>query len=86
MNSTTHIAGSWVTICGRKLQRCAVCGEKLVDSLGQAGPLNPDGTPPETPHWEPGRMVRVTPGNPTQWALLDDTLMLPEDSCIDLVE
>ena len=86
MNSTTHIAGDGITVCGRKLQRCCWCGEKLCDSKGMMAPLNPDGTAPEFPIFPPGRLVRVTQGNPTEYRVLEDTDKLPEDSCENLVE
>lgn len=31
MDSTTHMAGMFVSFGTRVIQRCAVCGEKLVD-------------------------------------------------------
>lgn len=86
--STTHLAGPAITICGRVIQRCAICGEKLVDSLNCAMPLKPDGTADTIGTWEPGRLVRVEAGNPAHWILLEDPedMRLPADACIDLVE
>jgi len=118
MTSTTHIAGPRIEACGRIIQRCSLCGEKLCDSKNVAMPLEKctacDGTggyqpayvsggeivgpdvcpdcggtgdkPPVFATWEVGRLVRVTPGQPTSFILLDDTCKLPDDSCIDLVE
>lgn len=85
-DTVTHIAGMRITACGRVVQRCALCGEKLCDSKNTAAPLKPDGTPPDFPTWQEGRLVRVTPGNPTAYYLLDDTDELPDDSCIELLE
>jgi hypothetical protein len=84
--STTHVAGPTITVAGRKIQRCSVCGEKLCDSLNVAMPVGPGGEEPTFPTWETGRLVRVTDGNPRSEVLLADTDRLPDDSCIDLVE
>jgi hypothetical protein len=86
VQSTTHIAGPAITACGRVIQRCSLCGEKLCDSKNTAMPLNKDGSDPTFPTWEVGRMVRVEPGNPMHWAMLPDTDRLPDDTCLDLVE
>ena len=82
----THIAGSWVSIDGRVFQRCAVCGSSLIDSKGMAAPLRPDGTAEPIATWPPGREVRVTIGNPTQYELLPDSQKIAEDSCLATVD
>lgn len=86
MNSTTHIAGPAITACGRLIQRCSLCGDKMVDSKGMMAPINPDGSTPSIGTWEVGRLVRVTTGNPQHWELLPGTDKLPDDSCLELVE
>lgn len=86
MSSVTHIVGIDVNACGRIIQRCSLCGEKLCDSKGCAMPLEPDGSQPKYATWEVGRLLRVTFGNPTNYILLEDTHELPKDSCLDLVE
>lgn len=88
MNDTvTHISGLAITINGRIIQRCAVCGEKLCDSKGSAAPVNEDGSVPSYPIWEENRLIRVSVGcNPTRYGLLPKDQHLPKDSCIDLVE
>lgn len=88
MNETvTHVAGPVVTIAGRSIQRCPVCGEKLCDSLGQAGPLEPDGSPPKFCHWQQKALVRVTSGNPTQYEMVGEFGdPMPDDFCLALVE
>lgn len=86
MNSTTHIIGPAITACGRIVQRCSLCGEKLCDSLNVAMPFGPNGELPEFPTWPIGRLLRVSGGNPTRWLLLEDTDKLPDDSCFNLVE
>jgi hypothetical protein len=82
-DTLTHIAGVRLTVCGRVIQRCQLCGAKLCDSEGCAMPMNPDGSPPEFPTWPTGRLVQVTIGHPTEYRLLDSTDRLPDDSCID---
>ena len=84
--TTTHIAANHVYICGRLIQRCAVCGEVLINtnlsrvSVPEADADKPLGT------WTAGRMIRVTKGNPTGYVMLDDTGKLPDDTCFDLLE
>ena len=84
--STTHIAGNHITVNGRTIQRCALCGEKLIDSKNQAGVIGPNGELPGVATWQPGRLVSVSGGNPSRSVLLPDAERLPDDSCIDLVE
>lgn len=87
--TTTHIAGVPVTLSGRDgrvIQRCSLCGEKLVDSKGMAAPLRPDGTAESMGTWEVCRLVQVEHGNPTRWSLLPESEKLPPDSCLELVE
>lgn len=84
--SVTHIAGGWVEISGRVVQRCSWCGEKLIDSLGAALPIKEDGSFNMIATWPPGKMVRVTQGSPTISVVLDECDDLPDDSCADLVE
>jgi hypothetical protein len=86
MNSVTHITGCELNICGRVIQRCSLCGEKLIDSLNESRPLKPDGTDPGVLVWPVGRLVQVSSGNPKRSVLLDETDKLSEDSCIVLVE
>ncbi len=82
-NTLTHIAGIRLDVCGRVIQRCSLCGAKLCDSEGVAVLLKPDGTTPEFPTWEIGRLVQVEVGNPTRSSLLPATDKLPDDSCLD---
>lgn len=84
--SITHIAGCDLNIDGRVIQRCSLCGHKLIDSLNESRPLKPDGTAPKVPTWPVGRLVRVSGANPVQSVLAEDTGKLTEDSCITLVE
>jgi hypothetical protein len=92
--TVSHLAGPAITFAcknprhvPRIIQRCSVCGQVLIDNIRQAAPLNEDGTPPKTPTWEVGRFIQVTPGNPTEYRMLeDDSDKLPADSCLELVE
>lgn len=86
MNSVTHITGVRLDVCGRIIQRCSLCGEKLCDSKNVAMPLNPDGSVPEFATWPTGRQVQHTFGNPARWLLLEDDDKLADDSCLALVE
>jgi len=86
MGSVTHIAGADITINGRVIQRCSLCGEKLCDSKGAMGEVGPNGEAPKYRTWEVGRLIRVTFGNPTLSELLPDGHKLPEDSCLSLIE
>lgn len=91
----THIPSPSINVCGRTIQRCAVCGELLLDSLNAAAPTNPDGSVPDFPVWPGHSQVRVTDGNPVSQVLLADEGAVPvegepgagklaEDSCYDL--
>lgn len=82
-DTITHISGITLTVCGRVIQRCSLCGAKLCDSEGAAMPLNEDGSAPEFATWPTGRLVQVETGNPTRYSLLPDTDKLPDDSCIE---
>ena len=88
--SVTHIAGPVIEIGQRKIQRCAVCGEKLGDNLpflqGRVGVVSTDPNRRyEMLEWEPGGLVRHD-GN--HWAVVehDNGANLPRDACIDLIE
>lgn len=85
--SVTHIAGNRLDIRGRVIQRCSLCGEKLIDNLHEAGPYRADGSISDArATWPVGRLIRVTDGNPSRSVVLDDTDKLPDDSCLDMIE
>lgn len=79
----THISGPCLCVSGRTIQRCALCGAKLIDSEGTMSPMREDGTFPTFPSWEPGRLIQVRAGNPTESILLPDSDKLPPDNCLD---
>lgn len=82
--SVTHIAGSVVRIGGRTtIQRCALCGYKLLDSTNTAAPLEPDGSEPVYPTWGEGALVQVD--GPHSSLVANDDGDLPADSCWALV-
>ena len=83
--SIVHIVGLTIQHKGRVVQRCALCGAMLCDSEGCSMPLNEDGTVPEFPTWETGRLVEVEAGNPTSYTLLPETDRLPENNCFEFV-
>jgi hypothetical protein len=86
MESVTHIAGVRLDIGGRVIQRCSLCGEKLIDNLNESVPIGPDGKVRKTCSWPIGRLVRVMLRNPRRSLLLEDTDKLTDDSCISLIE
>lgn len=89
MRTVTHVAGPVVAIGNRAVQRCALCGEKLLDNLNQAAPMNPDGTPPKFCTWEQAALVQFTVDtNPRRELLVGDFRkdILPADFCLRLVE
>ena len=85
---TLHLAGNVVYIKGRAIQRCLICGYKLIDSKNCAMPVDEDGTVPEFPTWEVGSLVEVE-GNrssfveQTEFPIFEIVI---EGLCIDLVE
>src|ERR1700677_2875848 len=95
-NSVSHLAGLDVVIGGRQIQRCAICGEKLIDSKGAMAPNKPDGSPPDPiPFWTVGAMIRVEFNGPvSHWSVVDREPRedvnkpgkIPHDSCLELVE
>jgi hypothetical protein len=84
--TVTHIVGPAIHACDRAVQRCSLCGEKLLDSKGQMAPIGPDGKTPAFLSWPVGRLLRFHPGNPRHEELLPDTDQLPDDSCLALLE
>lgn len=84
-NTLTHIAGVRLEVCGRVVQRCALCGAKLCDSENAAMPLNADGSVPEFPTWPVFGLVQVEVGNPTRSSLLPESNKLPSDSCVEFI-
>lgn len=87
--SVTHVAGPPVTIGERTVQRCALCGEKLLDNKNTVAPIGPNGEPPDFPVWRERSLVTVSEGNPTSFILAGDFAAveeLPEDFCLALVE
>ena len=78
----THIAGPRLTIDGRVIQRCMLCGAKLCDSAGSMS-ISTDGRQPEFPTWPVDALVQVEVGNPTRYSVLPESDLLPKDSCID---
>lgn len=89
---TVHLAGNDVRIERRIIQRCLICGYKLIDvDLDRIAFVssNPDDKGFST--WAVGHLIEVTEGNPTQYADIGDTKQ-PQfnaqwsDCCINLVE
>lgn len=71
--SVTHIAGIVVKVNDRIIQRCALCGEKLIDTAYNNTAIV----------WKEHSFVNLD-GN--QMTVTEPTLELPEDNCLPLVE
>lgn len=94
--SVTHVAGPVVTIAGRSIQRCACCGEKLLDNLREMAPVGPDGEPAQFLHWPEAGLVRFEDVTKEQERLqltsrkhlgdFQGSDPLPDDFCLSLVE
>jgi hypothetical protein len=84
--TVTHVAGPVVTVGGRSIQRCACCGEKLRDNLGEMAPLKPDGTPPEMHVWRERALVHIDGNSQTLAGDYVEIDAMPEDFCLALVE
>lgn len=85
--SVTHLAGPVVGYKGRSIQRCALCGEKLRDSKGEAAPMNEDGTIPEYPMWTVSNLIRfMDDGFEVDLGEYATSPAEPDDFCIALVE
>lgn len=84
--SVTHIAGNVITIGLRKIQRCPVRGEKLVDNIDELNGriASPDGDV-TTSFWPVAELVQIE-GNRSSVLQHVDGNNLPDDSCINLVE
>lgn len=84
-DSVTHLAGPVVTIQGRAIQRCAVCGEKLCDNLNMAALLEEDGSEPIFPVWQEAAFVQMEGSRTSQIGSLRRD-PIPPDFCLALVE
>lgn len=87
-NSITHVAGLAMNIQGRVIQRCSVCGASLIDSKGQASPIEYDEAgnvkPYEVPTWAVDSQVKVSIGNPTHFQLLERVPCEDDPKCAKL--
>lgn len=77
----THIAGVFVGLAGRIIQRCACCGYKLVDNKNTA---SPDGATMST--WASGALVEIDGNRSSMVGMYEDPNPLPANFCINLVE
>ena len=76
----THAAGNAVKIKEREIQRCAVCGVKLVDNVPGK---REDGVKPKLPIWPLGALVRIdADGRQTPVGDVIDDERLPADFCL----
>jgi hypothetical protein len=84
--SVTHMAGPVVGVAGRGVQRCAVCGEKLLDSKNAMAPVGPNGERPEFPFWREGALVECDGNRSSDAGDFMTAEHLPDDFCLSLVE
>jgi hypothetical protein len=93
-DTTTHVAGPVIIVpdhrskTDRMIQRCVVCGHKLVDSLGQMVVVSEGEEVGSACHFGERRYIRITEGNPQRLEdvgcfIHDDQ---PQDFCLSLVE
>lgn len=93
--TATHLAERPVNINGRTIQRCCVCGFKLIDDHGRGGTVDARGKAGPVMTFEPGDFVRLpldvsqTDNDEPRRPILaghTNTDRLPADFCIDMVE
>ena len=86
MNSATHIAGPHFHKGRRVIQRCMVCGMKIVDSRDLDVPRRADGIPLHVGTFKCGAFVRVrNVGGVRTWRVVKRD-SLPGDFCLEMVE
>jgi len=83
--TTTHIAGVVVRIGSRVIQRCALCGDKLIDNDMAGAEVPEDQVNTPFPAWEVEALVRVD-GNMYEAIEARPDHKLPPDSCLALLE
>ena len=91
MSRFVHLAANPIVIGDRVIQRCFVCGLKLVDSAGMMCAQNEKGECAPIGTWEVGALVAVSGTCPTMFTLVRVTerpqFDAPwEDCCLGLVE
>lgn len=85
--TVTHVAAHPIVLNERVIQRCAICGEKLLDSKNSSIPIGPDGETPVFPVWTPGSLVEIKGTRSLDiGSFSDESKQLPESLCINLVE
>lgn len=83
-----HVAGEVVRSRGLIRQRCAWCGEALIDTTEVSLQVNPPSVPsgalvpPTWPLWPAGDLVRVIAPDEAEWLPEDDSPGLPDESCL----
>lgn len=85
--STTHIAGMPCILDGRGIQRCAWCGQKLIDTKGLKIQVDEPGMEPPIRFWPPNAVIQVDGVSAT--VLYENGFVCqeqPNDLCLQLVE
>lgn len=76
--TVTHLCNGYVQIADRLIQRCSICGDKILDlKVSQAGLL----------YYPAGTFLRYFP-DPSHYEVIDvcANCGFPEDFCLNLVE
>ncbi len=87
--TTLHLAGTPVNVEGRWIQRCLICGEKLIDSNDQANiEVMLEGNEASIHFFPVGGIIKIRPYSQvcieiTEVPHFDNA---PKGLCIDLVE
>lgn len=88
-NSVTHVAGPVIKVYNRLIQRCPICGEKLIDNYGFIPKKKSDGTKTKIQTWREGALVRYRTSELVPSLVgdfWDEQQKLPKDFCLALVE
>lgn len=81
MSGTTHLAGPTWNFEGRIIQRCAVCGEKLVDFDPSRCAISEGGT---VAVWKEADLIEVEGNRSSRVGEYPNCL--PDNFCLELVE
>lgn len=88
--STTHVAGPCISFqsLDRVIQRCAVCGYKLLDMLPSRTMVCTQDESRAIPAFTVAHMIEVEEGNPKRTTDVGNffTRKLPDNFCLKLVE
>jgi hypothetical protein len=81
IETVTHVAGPWMVIGDRIIQRCPICGVKLIDMYCSSPKNLPDHVV-----WSEGAMIHIDEGKQRHVGEFLNKKKMPDDFCIWLVE